>query len=165
MQTLRLSGRHFWLREGSRASFSATFMPRVSLPFIWGPPCTYGPRGDSEKCAFLSLPKKNALWEDPLPMNKGMRTNHLVKNPMLRVPTVVQRKRIWLVSMRIWVRSLAWLSGLGIRGCCELYSVGCRHGLDPTWLWLWCRSAATAPIWPLAWELPCAVGAALKSNK
>ena len=29
-------------------------------------------------------------------------------------------------------------------------------------LWLWCRMAATAPIWPLAWELPYVTGLALK---
>ena len=40
--------------------------------------------------------------------------------------------------------------------------IGRRHGLDPTWLWLWCRSAAVAPIGPLAWEPPYAAGAALK---
>ena len=33
---------------------------------------------------------------------------------------------------------------------------------DPVLPWLWCRSAATAPIRPLAWELPYAVGVALK---
>ena len=32
-----------------------------------------------------------------------------------------------------------------------------RHGSDLVWLWLW--PAATAPIWPLAWEPPYAVGA------
>ena len=31
-------------------------------------------------------------------------------------------------------------------------------------LWLWCRLAAVAPIRPLAWELPCAMGAALKKR-
>ena len=31
-------------------------------------------------------------------------------------------------------------------------------------LWLWCRPAAVAPIRPLAWELPCAVSAALKTK-
>ena len=37
---------------------------------------------------------------------------------------------------------------------------------DPVWLWLWCRPAATAPIRPLAWEPPYALGAALeKTNK
>ena len=43
--------------------------------------------------------------------------------------------------------------------------VGCRLGLDPTLLWPWCRPAATAPIRPLAWEPPCAAGAALKRQK
>ena len=32
-------------------------------------------------------------------------------------------------------------------------------------LWLWRRLAATAPIRPLAWEPPYAVGVALKSKK
>ena len=36
--------------------------------------------------------------------------------------------------------------------------VGHRLGLDPTWLWLWCRPAAAALIQPLAWELPYATG-------
>ena len=33
------------------------------------------------------------------------------------------------------------------------------------WLWLWRRTASAAPIRPLAWELPCAAGAALKKKK
>ena len=37
--------------------------------------------------------------------------------------------------------------------------------LDPTLLRLWRRLAATAPIRPLAWELPYASGVALKQNK
>jgi len=40
--------------------------------------------------------------------------------------------------------------------------VGRRPGLDPELLWLWHRPAATAPIRPLAWEPPSAMGAALK---
>ena len=51
--------------------------------------------------------------------------------------------------MRTWVRSPASLSGLRIQGL----------------LWLWCRMAATAQIPPLAWELPYAVGVALKSKQ
>ena len=35
---------------------------------------------------------------------------------------------------------------------------------DPTLLWLWHRPASVAPIQPLAWELPFALGAALKSK-
>ena len=64
------------------------------------------------------------------------------------VPVVTQWKRISIVSMRMWVRSLAALSGLRIRHCSEL----------------WCRPAAAAPIRPLAWELPYATGTALKSR-
>ena len=45
---------------------------------------------------------------------------------------------------------------------CDL---GHRHGSDPAWLWLWHRPAAEAPIRPLAWELPYAIGAALKSKR
>ena len=37
------------------------------------------------------------------------------------VPVVAQWKRIWLVSMRIWVRSLALLSGSNIQHCRELW--------------------------------------------
>ena len=33
---------------------------------------------------------------------------------------------------------------------------------DPMLLWLWCRRAAAAPMGPLAWEPPYAVGVALK---
>ena len=39
--------------------------------------------------------------------------------------------------------------------------MGCRHGSDPSWLWLWRRPAATARIDPLAWEPPYATGSAL----
>ena len=39
-----------------------------------------------------------------------------------------------------------------------------RRSSDPTLLWLWHRLAATALLRPLAWELPHAVGAALKKD-
>ena len=42
--------------------------------------------------------------------------------------------------------------------------VGHRHGLDLALLWLQYRPSAAAPIPPLAWELPYAAGAALKSK-
>ena len=46
-------------------------------------------------------------------------------------------------------------------------SVGYRQGSDPAllWLWLWHRPAAKAPIRPLAWKPPYAVGGALKKDK
>ena len=43
--------------------------------------------------------------------------------------------------------------------------VGCGHGSDLALLWLWCRLAATAPIRPLAWKPPYAMGVALKRQK
>ena len=43
--------------------------------------------------------------------------------------------------------------------------VGHRCSSDPVLLWLWCRPKATALIRPLAWELPYAAGAVLKSRK
>ena len=36
--------------------------------------------------------------------------------------------------------------------------VGRKHGLDPKLLWLWRRPGTTAPIGPLAWEPPYAMG-------
>ena len=54
------------------------------------------------------------------------------------VPIVAQQKLTQLVSMRTQVRSLASISGSGIRHCGELW---CRSqtGTDPTLLWLWWR--------------------------
>ena len=43
--------------------------------------------------------------------------------------------------------------------------VGHRCSSDLELLWLWLRLAATALIRPLAWEVQCAVGAALKEKK
>ena len=37
--------------------------------------------------------------------------------------------------------------------------------MDLAFLWLWCRREVTAPISPLAWEPPYAVGAALKRQE
>ena len=71
-----------------------------------------------------------------------------------------QLKRIYLVTVRLQVRSLALSCGVGS----DPVAVSCGAGSDPVLLWLWCRPAATAPIRPLAWEPPHAVSAALKSN-
>jgi len=66
--------------------------------------------------------------------------------------------------MRLRVRSLALLRGLRNGRCREPW-LGCRCGLDPVLLWLWPRPSATAPIRPLAWELPYAEGVALEKAK
>ena len=62
---------------------------------------------------------------------------------------MVQQKQIQLGTMKLQVRTLALLRGLRIWRCHEL----------------WCRPAATALIRPLVWELPFAVGSALKSKE
>ena len=71
----------------------------------------------------------------------------------LRVPTVSQRKRTPLVSMRMGVQSLALLSGSRIWRCRELWCRSDPRGSDPALLWLWWRPAAAAPVQPLAGNL------------
>ena len=44
-------------------------------------------------------------------------------------------------------------------------AVGCRYGSDSAFQWLWCRPASVAPIRPLAWETPYAVGEAQKKRE
>ena len=43
--------------------------------------------------------------------------------------------------------------------------VGHRRSSDPALLWLWCKLAAIALIWSLAWEPLYATGATLKRQK
>ena len=54
-----------------------------------------------------------------------------------------------------------WAKGLDIALSCGV----CRSSLDLALLWLWHGPAATAPIQPLAWELPYTMGEALKRQK
>ena len=77
---------------------------------------------------------------------------------------MAQQKRIRLGTMKFWVRSLALLSGLRIWHCRELW---CRlqTRLGSGVAVAWCRLAAVAPIRPLGWEPPYAMGVALKRQK
>ena len=71
------------------------------------------------------------------------------------------RLRTWLVSIRMRVRflpSLGWVKDLVLPQTAA--EVRCSSHL--ALLWLWCRPAATALIWPLAWELPYDTAVALK---
>ena len=53
-----------------------------------------------------------------------------------------------------------WVKKSGVAMSC---GVGCRPGSGPALPW--CRLAATAPIRPLAWEPPYAVGAVQEKAK
>ena len=83
------------------------------------------------------------------------RSDHKQKS-ISGVPIMAQRKRIWLGTTRLRVRSLA----LRIWHCHELW---CRSDVAQIWrccgcgIGLWLQSNAT-----LAWEFPYAVGRALK---
>ena len=55
-----------------------------------------------------------------------------------------------------WVKYLVFAMSCG---------VGRRCDSDLALLWLWHRLAATAPIQPLAWELPYVTSAALKRER
>ena len=77
---------------------------------------------------------------------------------------MAQWKLIQLGTMRLWVQSLASLSGLRIQSCGELwYRSQTRLGSQVAVAVA--RAAAVALIGPLAWEPPYAAGAALKSQK
>ena len=58
----------------------------------------------------------------------GLKNEREKINKFKGVPTVAEQKRIQLASMRLWVPSLASLSGLRIWRCWELW---CR---SQTWL-------------------------------
>ena len=112
-------------------------------------------RGQSQATAMTKqnpylLPTRELQLEMYLKVNKG-------------VPIMTQQKWIWLASMRMQFRSLAFLSGLRIPRCWELW---CR---SQTWLGSWVAMAVmqassySSYFRPLAWEPPYAVGVALKT--
>ena len=63
-----------------------------------------------------------------------------------------------------WTSIPSWPPSVG-RGSGMSCGVGHRCSSDPVLLWLWYKWAAVAPIPPLAWEPPYALGVALKRQK
>ena len=55
-----------------------------------------------------------------------------------------------------------WVKGSGIAKSCGVCHRRCS---DSELLWLWCRLEATAPIRPLSWETPYAMGVAQEMAK
>ena len=65
----------------------------------------------------------------------------------------------WFISSCLLPSGLAqW-----IQHCCKLWYRS--HSSDLAFLWFWHRPPATAPIRPLAWEPPCAIGVTLDKIK
>ena len=91
---------------------------------------------------------------------QNLQQNISTSNPMM-----YRKFRPWLSgnepNLRMWVRSLVSVSGLRIQCCCELW---CR-----SWIYYCCGCGISwqliALIQPLAWELPYAVGGALKRQQ
>ena len=78
------------------------------------------------------------------------------------VPSVAQ----WLTKDPWGHRFSPWPSSVSLGSSVAIScGVGCKHSSDLALLGLWCRLAAAALLWPLAWELPKATGAALERQK
>ena len=89
----------------------------------------------------------------------------LEKKGFIGVPVVTQKVKN-LTSIQEDVGSIPGLASVGEgSGIVTNCRVGHRCGSDSMLLWLQCRPAAAATIRSLAWELPCAAGAAVKRKK
>ena len=86
------------------------------------------------------------------------------KNEYGGVPCVAERVKDLMLSLRMWVQSLALFSGLRIWRCHKLWH-RLQMLLRSSVAMAVAQSGATAQIQPLACELPYATGVAVKRKK
>ena len=105
-------------------------------------------------CVYISPYKDTSYWMEAYPNDLILTWLHLQRLSLkLRSHVGVPVVAPWLTNPTSIHEDLGWIPGLA------------QWVKDPALLWLWCRVAATALIWLLAWEPPCATGAALKRQK
>ena len=97
--------------------------------------------------------KNTIVWKFPLWLSR-LRT-------LQSVCEVQSRALLGGFKNPVLLQAAAWVEDVAqIWYCC-----GCGIAVAMVLLWLWHRPAAAAMIRPLAWELPYAVGVALKKKK
>ena len=102
----------------------------------------------NEKIPSLAMKSRSPQWN----VSFGVPVvAHQVKNL-----TSIYEDAISIPGLAQWVEDLSFLWAVVL-----VWDVA----WIPSLLWLWYRPAAAALIWPLAWELPYALGAALKATK
>ena len=84
----------------------------------------------------------------------------IYKDRRYRKETEVKKRSAGVAIMAQWLTNLA--RNREVVGSIPGHAQWVK---DLALLWLWCRPVATAPIQPLAWEPPYAVGVALKRPK
>ena len=123
---------------------------------LWPSIGSHGVRGRSEGCSPGALTIKIFLCFVPgqsCPLKTESQSSHcgtVETNPTRNYEVVGS-----IPGLVQWVKEPTLLVSSG---------VGCTCSSDPALLWLCCRLAAVAPVWPLAWEPPYAMGVALKSK-
>ena len=75
----------------------------------------------------------------------------------------------WVTNPTSMHEDVGLIPGLaqGVKGSsvASSCSVGCRHGPEPEFLWLWLRLAAVSLIQPVAWEHPYTACVVIKSKQ